>query len=126
LISRVNIGKLLARSNWLSVLAAFTFLIAVMSGRLSVPIAVVSMFIFTLGVGIAAPAALTSAISVNPKAVGSASGLYGFAQMAIGALCTMLAGLGSDPALAVGIVLSGAGIVSQASFWIAQRKSKTV
>ncbi|HTS93870.1 MAG TPA: hypothetical protein VMG55_17795 [Stellaceae bacterium] len=39
--------------------------------------------------------ALIEAISVNPVVIGSASGLYGFFQMAIGAVCTTLAGLGS-------------------------------
>jgi len=62
------------------------------------------MFFFTLGAGIASPMALTEAVSVNPRVTGSAAGLYGFTQMAVGALCTALA---------------GAGIVAQASFWIA-------
>jgi len=80
---------------------------------------------FTVGVGMASPAALTQAISVNPQVIGSASGLYGFTQMAVGALCTALAGMGhSNPALASAIVLAGAGIVAQLSFAIALRTQK--
>ena len=82
------------------------------------------MFFFTLGIGSASPVALTEAISVNPKVIGSASGLYGFSQMAIGAVCTALAGLGQSPGLAAAIVLAGAGIVAQGAFWIAFRSRR--
>jgi DHA1 family bicyclomycin/chloramphenicol resistance-like MFS transporter len=121
LIAVVRIEKLLVRSNALSVFAAFALLAAVVSDHLSIAVIVCTMFLFTVGVGMASPAALTQAISVNPNVIGSASGLYGFSQMAVGALCTMLAGVGPDPALASAIVLAGAGIVAQLSFWIALR-----
>jgi len=117
LVEAVALDKLLVRANLLSVLAAFTLLTAVLADQLSVPFAVGSMFVFSLGAGIASPAALTLAISVDPEIIGSASGLYGFTQMVVGAACTALAGLGSDPALAAALVLSGAGIISQFSFW---------
>jgi len=42
-------------------------------------------------------------------------------QMAVGALCTALAGLGASPALATALVLSGAGLLGQLSFWMASR-----
>jgi MFS transporter, DHA1 family, multidrug resistance protein len=95
---------------------------ATLLGQLTVTITMASMFVFTFGAGIASPAALTQAVGVNPKVIGSASGLYGFAQMAVGAGCTALAGLGRDPALAAALVLSGAGIVAQLSFWAALSK----
>jgi DHA1 family bicyclomycin/chloramphenicol resistance-like MFS transporter len=69
----------------------------------------------------ASPAALTQAISVNPNVIGSASGLYGFAQMGVGAICTALAAVGDNPALTVAIVLAGAGTIAQLGFWIALR-----
>jgi DHA1 family bicyclomycin/chloramphenicol resistance-like MFS transporter len=65
--------------------------------------------------------ALTEAVSVNPHVIGSASGLYGFMQMAVGALCTALAGLGHDAALSTALVLAGASVIGQAAFWIALR-----
>jgi DHA1 family bicyclomycin/chloramphenicol resistance-like MFS transporter len=77
------------------------------------------MFFFTLGAGIASPMALTEAVSVNPHVIGSASGLYGFVQMAVGALCTALAGIGGNPALSTALVLACAGLAAQTSFWIA-------
>ena len=94
---------------------------------LSVPLIVASMFLFTVGVGMASPAALTQAIGVNPQIIGSASGLYGFTQMAVGALCTALAGMGHrNPALASALVLAGAGIVAQLSFAVALRSQREV
>ena len=77
------------------------------------------MFVFGLGAGIASPAALTQAICVNPHVIGSASGLYGFSQMGVGAICTALVGFGSDPALTAAIILASAGVIGQLAFWIA-------
>jgi DHA1 family bicyclomycin/chloramphenicol resistance-like MFS transporter len=74
------------------------------------------MFLFTLGTGITSPAALTKAISVNPHLTGSASGLYGFAQMAVGAVCTSLVALGQDPARAATTVLLVAALTAHAAF----------
>jgi DHA1 family bicyclomycin/chloramphenicol resistance-like MFS transporter len=53
---------------------------------------------------------------VDPQRVGSAAGLYGFTQMAIGAACTTLAALGGEPALAAALVLLGASVLSQVAF----------
>jgi DHA1 family bicyclomycin/chloramphenicol resistance-like MFS transporter len=119
--ARLPITHVLVWANLASVLGAFVFLGLALSGRLSVLGVVLPMFVFTLGAGVASPAALTQAIGVDPQIIGSASGLYGFAQMAVGALCTALAGLGHDPALASALVLAGAGIVSQLGFWVALR-----
>jgi DHA1 family bicyclomycin/chloramphenicol resistance-like MFS transporter len=125
LIQRVRVDRLMIRSNALSVLAAFVLLGGVLSGHLSVALAVGTMFLFTVGAGMASPAALTQAISVNAQVIGSASGLYGSTQMAVGALCTALAGMGhQNPALAAALVLAGAGIVAQLSFAVALRHQK--
>lgn len=121
LIGRVAIDRLMVGANLLSVMASFSFLAAVLSAHLSVTLAVGSMFIFSVGVGTASPAALTQAMSVNPHVIGSAAGLYGFAQMGVGALCTAAAGIGSNPALAAALVLATAGVIGQLSFWIALR-----
>lgn len=121
LVARVAIERLLAWASGAAVLAAFALLGIVLGGALSVPLLLGPMFVFTMGVGLASPMALTKAVSVNPKVIGSAAGLYGFAQMAIGALCTALAGLGRDPALAAASVLAAAGVIGQVAFWTAAR-----
>jgi DHA1 family bicyclomycin/chloramphenicol resistance-like MFS transporter len=77
------------------------------------------MFMFSVGVGSAAPAALSQAISVNQHAIGSASGLYGFIQMAVGAALTALVGLGRNPSFSAAVVLALAGIIAQGCFWMA-------
>ncbi|MGA2046026.1 MAG: Bcr/CflA family drug resistance efflux transporter, partial [Roseiarcus sp.] len=124
LVARVSLGRLLGGANALGTLAALAFLGFVLAGQLSLIATVASMFVFALGVGVAAPAALTQAISLNPRVIGSASGLYGFTQMAVGALCTALAGLGDDAALSTALVLAGASLLGQAAFWIAARAGR--
>jgi DHA1 family bicyclomycin/chloramphenicol resistance-like MFS transporter len=121
LIPRLPIDKLAVGANIVSVLGALVFLGAVLSGHLTVLLAIGPMFVFGVGAGIASPAALTQAISVNPQVIGSASGLYGFSQMGVGAICTALVGFGSDPALTAAIILATAGVIGQVSFWIALR-----
>jgi len=121
LIARIHMDRLMVGANLLSVLASFTLLAAVLSSHLSVALAVGSMFVFSIGVGMASPAALTQAMSVNPHVIGSAAGLYGFAQMGVGAVCTAVAGTGSNPALAAALVLAAAGVIGQFAFWIALR-----
>jgi len=120
LITRMGLGRLLVRANLASCVAAAVLLAAVLLHRLSVPLVVGTMFLYTVGVGMAAPAALTQAISVNPQVIGSASGLYGFVQMAVGAVCTSAAGLGA-PALSSALVLAVAGVIAQAAFAMALR-----
>lgn len=126
LVSKVPIDRLAVGANLASVLAALCFLAAVLAGQLSVPVVVGSMFFFAAGAGIASPAAMTQAIGVNPKVIGSASGLYGFSQMGVGAVCTAITGLGSNPALSAALVLVAAGVIAQASFWIALRSRQTI
>jgi DHA1 family bicyclomycin/chloramphenicol resistance-like MFS transporter len=124
LITKVSLDRLLIRANAVSVLAAFAFLAAVLSHHLSVPLIIGTMFLFTVGVGSASPAALTQAISVDPQVIGSASGLYGFTQMVVGAFCTTLAGIGSNPALSSALVLAASGVVAQISFAMALRNRR--
>jgi DHA1 family bicyclomycin/chloramphenicol resistance-like MFS transporter len=122
LIPIFPIGRLTVFSNLLSVLASLILLAVVLIGALSVPLVIGPMFVFAMGVGVASPGALSQAISVNPNVIGSASGLYGFSQMGVGAVCTALTGLGStNPALSAALVLVIAGAIAQTSFWIALR-----
>lgn len=112
---------MLAWGNGLSMIAGLAALGAVITGIVNVPLLVGLMFCFTFGMGVASPAAMTKAVGVDARAVASASGLYGFVQMTIGALCSALAGLGSSPMLAASLVLAAAGVIAQASFRLAAR-----
>lgn len=126
LIPKLPIDRLMVGANLASVVAALFFLAVVLSDHLSVPLVMAPMFFFALGAGIASPAALGQAISVNPAVIGSASGLYGFSQMDVGAVCTAITGLGTNPALTAAIVLVAAGLIAQASFWVALRSGATM
>ena len=121
LIPILPIDRLAVWANLLSVLASFALLGGLLAGHLSVMSIMVPMFVFGIGAGVASPAAMTQAISVNPAVIGSASGLYGFSQMGVGAICTALVGMGSNPALTAAIILVSAGVIGQTAFWLALR-----
>jgi MFS transporter, DHA1 family, multidrug resistance protein len=123
LIARFSLVRFLVVANALSVVAAASFLALVVADRATLVGIVGMMFAFSVGVGAAAPAALVQAISVNPRIIGTASGLYGSVQMAVGAALVMLAGLGANPTLASAAVLLASGVVAQASFWMARNPS---
>ncbi len=124
LIARMRSDRLLVRANLVSVVAAALLFALTVTHNLSVTGVVVTMFAYTLGIGVGAPASLAQAMSVDRSLVGSASGLYGFLQMAFGALSTTLAGIGGDPALAAASVLIGAGVLGQLCFWLGPRLQK--
>jgi DHA1 family bicyclomycin/chloramphenicol resistance-like MFS transporter len=121
LVRVVPLRRLLRRGNALSVASALVLLAAALTGHLSVALVIGTMFLLTLGAGLASPVALTQAISVNPLVTGSASGLYGFVQMSVGALCTALASLGSNPALAASAMLTGAGLTATLAYAVASK-----
>jgi MFS transporter, DHA1 family, multidrug resistance protein len=125
LIARFSLTRFVVVSNAVSVVAAATLLVLLIADRATLVGIIATMFVFSVGVGAAAPAALVQAISVNPRVTGTASGLYGSVQMAVGAALVALAGLGADPALASALVLLGAGVAAQASFWMARNGSAT-
>lgn len=124
LIGRLPTARLMVGANALSVAAALVFLGLVLSGLLNVWSLTGAMVIMAIGVGMASPAALSRAVSLNPAMTGTAAGLYGCMQMAVGATCTAIAALGRDPALAAALVLSGAGILAQTGFAIALRRQR--
>lgn len=125
LIPGIPIGRLLARSSLVSAAAAMFFLIAVLFAKMNVVLAILPIFIFTIGAGVSSPTAVTQALAVNPRIAGSASGIYGCAQMGIGALCAGLVSLWSDPAMGAAIVLASASVVGQIAFFFAARSRPT-
>jgi MFS transporter, DHA1 family, multidrug resistance protein len=126
LIARFSLTRFVVVANAVSVAAAASFLALLIFDRATLAGTIATMFVFGVGVGAAAPAALVKAISVNPRVTGTASGLYGAVQMAVGAALVALAGLGANPALASAVVLVGAGVVAQASFWVARSKTSAL
>jgi DHA1 family bicyclomycin/chloramphenicol resistance-like MFS transporter len=122
----VPAARLLRIGNTLSLASAVVLLAIVLTGRLNVANTILVMLFFTCGCGMASPAALAKAVSVDPRLVGSAAGLYGFSQMAIGAGCTALAAVGGDPARSALTVMVAATLISQVAFTVALRRERAV
>ena len=81
--------------------------------------------LFMVGVGLASPFALAGAVSVNPGAIGAASGLYGFIQMGYGMLCTVVVELWNPGAVyPVVAVLLGSAVLGQAAMLLAARAAR--
>jgi DHA1 family bicyclomycin/chloramphenicol resistance-like MFS transporter len=121
LARRVSGARLLRIGNTLSLASGVVLLAIVLTGHLTLLNTIGVMLFFTCGCGMTSPAALAQAVSVDPRLVGSASGLYGCTQMAIGAACTALAALGDDPARAALVVMVVATALAQVAFTVALR-----
>ena len=122
LAGRVPAARILLGANLIAIVAAALFLLAWAIGELTVASVVGTIALFMMGAGIASPFALTGAISVNPQAIGAASGLYGCVQMLYGALCTVIVATWSPGSVpTVGVVLLGSALVGQAALTVAVR-----
>lgn len=87
-------------------LGALILLGAVWSGMLNAPVFVLSGFLYTLMAGTMAPLTLTRAVSLSPGLRGSATGIFGASQFAMGALGVIVAGLSVDLAFSSALVLT--------------------
>jgi DHA1 family bicyclomycin/chloramphenicol resistance-like MFS transporter len=73
---------------------------------LSVLALLTPMVLYSVGMGLMSPNGVTGLMNAAPRAIGSASSLYGFAQMSFGAFVTLIVALWQDgSALPVAIVL---------------------
>lgn len=123
LIQRVSLDKLMLGGNLLSLGCAGALLALTLAQQLNVVLAVSLMTLFTIGSGMTSPAALAKALGVHPNLTGSAAGVYGFSQMAVGGICTMAASVGDNPSLSAFSVLFIAGILGQLGFRFALSKN---
>ena len=123
LIQRVSLDKLMLGGNLLSLACAGALLALTLAQQLNVVLAVSLMTLFTIGSGMTSPAALAKALGVHPQLTGSAAGVYGFAQMAVGGICTMAASVGDNPSLSAFSVLLIAGMLGQLGFRFAISKN---
>jgi DHA1 family bicyclomycin/chloramphenicol resistance-like MFS transporter len=119
LAGRVAMEKLMIGANLVCVAATIMLVAAAATGFATAPIMVLLMAIFAVGGGIVSPAALTKAVGVNSRVIGSAAGLYGFGQMLVGAICTTLSSVGPDPMLTAALIMLVAAVIGQAAFWVA-------
>jgi len=108
---RIRTDRLLMAGGLCVSASSMGFLVLVIGGWLTVHALIGIMGLFLFGVGLSGPPALTLAISVNPVATASGSGIYGATQMAVGALCSVGATLLDDPARGAAITVAVAACV---------------
>jgi DHA1 family bicyclomycin/chloramphenicol resistance-like MFS transporter len=117
---RVPVRQALRIANGLGILGAALFALADVGGFLSVATVVAPVTLFMVGAGMASPFALAGSVSVNPQAIGAASGLYGFVQMGYGMLCTVVVETWHPGAVyPVATVLLGSALLGQAAMSMA-------
>ena len=125
LAGRIPVPRALRIANLTGIAGAALFALADATDMLSVATVVAPVTLFMVGAGMASPFALSGSVSVNPQAIGAASGLYGFFQMAYGMLCTVVVELWHPGAIyPVATVLLGSAITGQIAMAIAVRSER--
>jgi DHA1 family bicyclomycin/chloramphenicol resistance-like MFS transporter len=82
-------------------------------------------FVISYGNGLLLPNAIAGAISVRPQAAGTAAGVAGFAQMAIGAASTQVVTLalaGATTAMPIAWMMVIEVVATGAAFWVLVRR----
>jgi DHA1 family bicyclomycin/chloramphenicol resistance-like MFS transporter len=121
----VSLMTALRIANALGIAGGALFALADATDTLTVATVVAPVTLFMVGVGLASPFALAGAVSVNPGAIGAASGLYGFIQMGYGMLCTVVVETWSPGAVyPVVAVLLGSAILGQLAMMVAARSMR--
>jgi MFS transporter, DHA1 family, multidrug resistance protein len=124
---RLSLLTALRIANGLGIVGAALFTLADVMDMLSVATVVAPVTLFMVGAGMASPFALTGSVSVNPRAIGAASGLYGAMQMGYGMLCTVVVEIWRPGAVyPVAAVLLGSAILGQIVMTLAARADRRV
>jgi MFS transporter, DHA1 family, multidrug resistance protein len=124
LAGRVRAQTALRIANSFAIAGAACFMLADLTGWLNVVTVIAPVVVFMIGAGMASPFALSGAVSVNPHAIGAASGLYGFTQMAYGALCTVIVEVRRPGSVfTVAVVLLVSALLGQAALALAVRRA---
>jgi DHA1 family bicyclomycin/chloramphenicol resistance-like MFS transporter len=119
------VHKALRIANGMGILGAALFALADVTNVLSVVTVVAPVSLFMVGAGMASPFALAGSVSVNPQAIGAASGMYGFIQMGYGMLCTVVVETWHPGAIyPVATVLLGSALLGQAAMSTAMRSER--
>ena len=121
---RVSIRTGALAANGFAVAGAVGFAAADALGALSVLAVVATIGVFMIGAGMTSPFALAGSVSANPRAIGAASGLYGFFQMGYGMLCTVAVELWSPGAShPVAAILLGSALAGMAAIRLGVRRA---
>lgn len=114
-------GTIMFTANVACLVSASSLVVFAMLDEIGLGTVMGSMFVFAAGTGAMGPIAMAKALESSPRLAGSASALYGFIQMTIGAMCTGLVSLGGNPAVAAGAILATMTLVARFAFAVASR-----
>jgi DHA1 family bicyclomycin/chloramphenicol resistance-like MFS transporter len=124
---RIRVQVALRIANGFAIAGAALFMLAELTGVVTVTTVIAPIVLFMVGAGMASPFALSGAVSVNSHAIGAASGLYGFTQMAYGALCTVIVEVWHPGSvLTVAVVLLGSALLGQVALSFAVQKARVI
>ncbi len=122
LAGRIPTRIALRIANGVAIAAAIALVLADVTDQLTVLTVFAPVTVFMVGAGMASPFAITGAVSVNPLAIGAASGLYGFMQMSYGMLCTIVVEVWHPGAVyPVAVVLLVSALLGQVALATAMR-----
>lgn len=120
---RIRTALALRIANSIAIAGSVCFMLADLANALTVATVIAPIVVFMVGAGMASPFALSGAVSVNPHAIGAASGLYGSTQMAYGALCTVAVEVWNPGSVfTVAVVLLGSALLGQVALSVAARR----
>ncbi len=116
LAGRVPIRRAARGGNLLCLAGALSLLVIDRAGGLSVGSLIAPLVVYAVGVGLVGPNAVAGLMNVDPHAAGAASSLYGFMQMAFGALFTLAVASWHDAsATPVAVTLLAAALTAAAA-----------
>jgi DHA1 family bicyclomycin/chloramphenicol resistance-like MFS transporter len=119
---RLGVRRMLQAGLILTTAGALLSLVTLLLLPLSLVMFFLPMLLMGIGNGISQPNSLAAAISVQPRLAGTASGVVGASQMAVGALMTVVAGfLEAGTGFGTALVMTGCALASQVGFAGARR-----
>lgn len=119
---RLGVARMLHYGLVLTTAGALLSLAGLWAVELSIVSFFLPMLLVGVGNGISQPNSLAAALSVQPKLAGTASGVVGAAQMAIGALMTLLAGIAEiGTGFGTALVMAGCAIGAQLALAVVAR-----
>lgn len=114
---------------WLSIAgAALAVVLAWLAPHWGPAIVFGPQFLMSAGNGLLLPNAVAGAVSVRPQAAGTASGITGFTQMAVGAAAVQLASqvlVGAATPLPMAVVMLGFAAATALAFWALLRPARS-
>lgn len=110
LIRPVGMNRLMIASALLSAASGSALLVLAAAGALTPLTLIASGSGFTMAAGLLSPLSVTRSIAEGGKLIGSASGLYGFAQMTTGSIAITLVSLHENLTVTAGALMAAAGL----------------